>query len=258
MQRGWIHVDGTIEELCLPSSSDEVIPGVRWGALDELFTPSFWKLQSEVQIRRQRYAHHRLGQNFLEEIAVCMLGGYGIPAEMGMLAFRRLKAFGLLSGIASQAEILEALTAPFLVSGTSRHYRFASQKASYLSRSLSTAKDLDTNLPSRELRKHLLLMPGIGPKTASWIVRNYCNADDVAIIDIHLHRACVLINLFDVNDSPQKDYFRLEDLFLLFCFSIGVRASILDAIIWDYMRRIGPTTWNQDVKRRMTQLQLAL
>ncbi|TPI19775.1 hypothetical protein [Mesorhizobium sp. B4-1-1] len=258
MQRLWINIDGQIEELHLPGRFQDVVPGVTWGSPDELFTPSFWKYQSEAQIRRNRYVEHRLGRDLLEEIAVCLLGGYGIPAEMGIIAFERLRQHGLLDGSATEQGILDQLSRPFEVAGRERRYRFVGQKASYLYRALALAKDLETDLSARELRNSLLVLPGIGPKTASWIVRNHLNSDDVAIIDIHLHRACVMMNLFNQKMSPLKDYFRLEDLFLGFAQAIKVRASVLDAVMWDFMRRIGPTARTAGLEKWTGQLQLGI
>ncbi len=256
MQRIWVNIDGHIEEIHIPAHIEDVVPGVKWGAPDELFTPSFWKYQSEAQIRRNRYSDHRLGDSLLEEIAVCLLGGYGIPAELGNVAFERLRKHGMLRGTSTEQEILELLSWPFNMAGKERRYRFAAQKASYLFRSLSIAKDLSTDLPARKLRDSLLALPGIGPKTASWIVRNHLNSDDVAIIDVHLHRACVMMNLFQAQTDPAKDYFKLEDMFLTFARAIEVRASVLDAIMWDFMRRIGPTARAFNTGLRTEQLHL--
>src|SRR5690606_10927899 len=151
--------------------------------------------------------------------------------------FERLRTRGYLTGNATEKEILALLSAPFEANGKSRRYRFAAQKASYVARSLSIARTPDLDLSPRHLRDQLLELPGIGPKTASWIVRNHLDADDVAIIDVHLHRACVMMNVFEAKSDPAKEYFKLEDLFLKFAEAIKVRASILDAIIWDFMRR---------------------
>lgn len=256
MQRFWININGKIEEHTVPESIDEVMPGVCWGVPDELFTPAFWKYQSEAQMRCNRYRDHRLGNTLLEEIAVCLLGGYGIPAEMGMVAFERLRKDELLDGHASEKDLLDRLLEPFSFDGKSRRYRFAGQKASYLARSLSIARSFSVDVPERELREQLLGLPGVGPKTASWVVRNHLDSDEVAIIDVHLHRACVMMNVFDADTHPAKDYFGLENLFLKFAQAIKVRASVLDAVIWDLMRRIGPTS--RPIKTvATTQLQLA-
>lgn len=258
MQQFWINIDGRLQELSVPAELDEVMPGVNWGRPDELFTPSFWKYQAEAQMRRRRYRQHRLGSGLLEEIAVCLLGGYGIPAELGMAAFDRLKRQGLLSGEADQASILEILMQPLDIGGRSRRYRFASQKSSYIARSLQLALEIPDNEPPRALRDRLVELPGIGAKTASWIVRNHLDSDDVAIIDVHLHRACVMMNVFEANSDPSKHYLSLEALFLIFAEAIKVRASVLDAIIWDFMRRIGPTARVPTLMKGSARLQLAL
>jgi thermostable 8-oxoguanine DNA glycosylase len=258
MQKLWINIDGNIEEITVPAETEEVMPGVRWGFPDELFTPSFWKYQSEAQTLRKMYSDHRLGNNLLEEIAVCLLGGYGIPAETGLLAYHRLRNEGLLDGLASEAEIHDRLVQPFAVAGRERRYRFARQKASYLARSLAGARSIDVGLPGRELRDRLMGLPGIGPKTASWVVRNHLGSDEVAIIDVHLHRACVMMHVFDAKSDPARHYFHLEELFLRFAQAIRVRASVLDAIIWDFMRRIGPTARASNSRAISAQFHLAL
>ncbi|MBX3532675.1 MAG: hypothetical protein KF849_18920 [Rhizobiaceae bacterium] len=255
MQRFWVNIDGLIEELCVPADAEELMPGVRWGAPDHLFTPAFWKYQCEVQRRRQRYTWHRIGDNLLEEIAACLLGGFGIPAEMGMMAFARLKHHAMLLGTAPEAELRDLLSSPFRVGGRERRYRFATQKAAYLSRSLAIAKEVDVTLPAPHLRDVLASLPGIGLKTASWIVRNHLDSDEVAIIDVHLHRACVMMGVFEPRSQPGRDYLKLEGRFLNFSRAMETRASVLDAIIWDYMRRIGPTA--RGSKASPQQLQLA-
>ena len=147
MQRLWINIEGQIEELFLPPGAEEVMPGVIWGPPDELFTPSFWKYQSEAQIYRNRYSSHRLGDTLLEEIAVCLLGGYGIPAEMGLAAFERLKDHEVLQGTATETQMFQLLSEPFNMAGRLRQYRFAAQKARYLSRALGMAKNLEFKPP---------------------------------------------------------------------------------------------------------------
>lgn len=241
MQTIWITTGSVDEELSIPSSTEEVVEGVSWGTVDQFFTPAFWKCQAELHSRRNEYTSHRLGRDLREELAVCLLGGYGIPAEMGMLAFKRLKSAAMLDGTATEAEIGRELARPFSIGERQVRYRFHSQKASYLHRALSGLERLDVDMGDVELRNALMDLPGIGPKTASWIVRNHRGSNDVAIIDVHLHRAGQMMRLFDETSEPTRHYFDLEARFLSFCKAIRVAASVLDAIIWDYMRRVGPT-----------------
>ncbi len=259
MQTVWITNNNDIEELRLPAIDDEVIDGVRWGAVDEFFTAAFWKCQSELHIRKAEYSNHRLGRNLLEEVAVCLLGGYGIPAEMGLKAFERLKVRNLVDGNATEEQLKNHLSEPFQIGGRSMRYRFAGQKAKYLASCLPAVSGWAPECGDLELRDQLKRLPGIGPKTASWIVRNHRASDQVAIIDIHLHRAGRMIGLFPDHSEPTKDYASLEQRFLTFAEAIAVRASVLDALIWDYMRRIGPTSGHRRSNRASAQPeQLAL
>jgi len=91
-------------------------------------------------------------------------------------------------------------------------------------------------LTALELRDELLNLEGVGPKTASWIVRNLRGSDEVAILDIHVLRACSAMAVFPEEVSLPKDYEALERRFLNFATAIEVRASILDAVMWTEMR----------------------
>lgn len=75
-----------------------------------------------------------------------------------------------------------------------------------------------------------------GPKTASWIVRNLRGSDEVAILDVHVIRACRAMNLFPDVVSLPRDYDGLEARFLSFADRIGVKPSLLDAVMWTEVR----------------------
>ena len=85
----------------------------------------------------------------------------------------------------------------------------------------------------------MIKIPSIGPKTASWITRNWLGSDDVAILDIHIIRAGVLIGLFDRRQKVPKDYDAMEARFLEFAAALQVRPSLLDAVMWREMRQLG-------------------
>ena len=55
-----------------------------------------------------------------------------------------------------------------------------------------------------------MTLPGIGPKTASWIVRNWMNSDAVAILDIHIVRAGMLMNLYCQGGRVERHYLEIE------------------------------------------------
>ena len=62
-------------------------------------------------------------------------------------------------------------------------------------------------------------------KTASWVARNWLNADDIAILDIHILRAKALARFFDENLTVERNDLELEEQFLRFAQAIGVRPS---------------------------------
>lgn len=243
-QLAWVHRDGENLPFALPCSKSEILPGIKWGLTEDVFSPAFWKYQAHICKQHATYTQYRLGHSLLEEVSVCLLGGYGMPAELGLAAFHRLKLLGLLNGYASTQEIEQALSKPFEIKNKSRKYRFIKQKSLYLSQALETLRQSDLPKDHRECRDYLTTLTGIGPKTASWIVRNHYGSDDVAILDIHIIRAGISVGFFEDKADPAKKYFHLEDLFLSFCKALEEPASLVDAIMWDYMRRIGPTRKN--------------
>ena len=182
-----------------------------------------------------------------------MLGGHGMPAELGLAAYRRLRNRGLLRAIPTETALEAALSEPFSTArGASRHYRFPRQKARYLAGCLEALRSINPPDGDVALRTRLLELPGIGPKTASWIVRNHRGSDRVAIIDIHILRAGRHVGLFPSSWQPPRDYFRLEAAFLELAAALKVRASLLDALIWDYMRRLPPVPAPAAVERPAT------
>lgn len=232
--------------LKLPCSSEEVLPGIRWGDASELFTPSFWKHQAVVHIGLGTYQKFSLGCSLKEELAACLLGGYGIPAELGLAAFERLQVQGLLRGRPCQVAIEEQLSQPFLIGSKPRKYRFWRQKAKYLAASLSALDTLALPSDHQGIREQLMRLPGIGPKTASWIVRNQFASNQVAILDIHIIRACVHLRLFPNPKDIARQYAQLEIKFLQLCQALSVPAALLDALMWDYMRSLVPMIKTRD------------
>jgi len=243
-QLAWEYKNGEYFPISLPCPNSEILPGINWGLAEEIFSPAFWKYQAHICRQHRNYSDFKLGRSLLEEVSVCLLGGYGMPAELGLAAFNRLKRLKLLDGYASTQEIEDALTRPFILKNKPRKYRFAKQKSRYLSQALATLRHSNPPKDHRECRDYLTTLTGIGPKTASWIVRNHFGSDDVAILDIHIIRAGVTVGFFEGKADPAKKYYYLENLFLIFCRALGEPASLVDAIMWDYMRRIGPTRKN--------------
>ncbi|MDT7542430.1 MAG: hypothetical protein QOE33_2334 [Acidobacteriota bacterium] len=234
-------VDGKVERFLLPDPNQQVLPGVKWGHHYATFTPAFWATVAWLDGVDGRYSAFRLGKTLEEEVGACLLGGHGIPAEIGLAAFYRVRDCGLLAGEPpSENTLYQTLSAPLMIEGREVRYRFARQRSKYLSAALN--KLHHTPPPTHDalaFRQCLLELSGVGPKTASWITRNWLESDRVAIIDIHIHRAGLLMGLYQLDESPAKHYFDMEHKFLAFARNIGVKASILDALIWRRMKDAG-------------------
>jgi thermostable 8-oxoguanine DNA glycosylase len=217
----------------LPPVEAEVLPGVAWGAVEAFPSPAYWTYQVLARRLTAQPVRYRLGQTLAEEVGACLLGGHGIPASVGLAAFHKLRACGVFARPTSEDELHTLLSAKLQMGDRQVGYRFARQKARYLNEALSRiSKEPPPSETGRRLRDWLVDIPGIGYKTASWISRNWLDASDVAILDIHILRAGFLAGFFSPELTVERDYLRLEEQFLAFSTAVGVQASELDAVIW--------------------------
>jgi N-glycosylase/DNA lyase len=224
-------------KLELPSAETELLAGVAWGAIDAFPAPAYWLFQVFERRMTGGPPAYRLGKTLAEELGACLLGGHGIPASVGIAAYRRLLDAGVfaLDSRVSQAQLATLLSDPLDVNGRKIRYRFAGQKARYLEASLQMIKQAPVTKSGRQLRDWLIALPGIGFKTASWIARNWLDSNDVAIIDIHILRFGQAIGLFDKFLKIERDYLSLEAKFLELSAHMDVRPAELDAVVWHEM-----------------------
>lgn len=220
---------------------DEIFPGVRFGRADELLTPAYWQLRCHTaDIPDADFINHH--GSLEEEVGFCLLGGFGVTLEVANAFYCQLRDEGIFGTmtIAPEEDILELLTTPTMVNGKPQKYRFPNQRAKRIHSALTqlSAIDLDTSNPIN-FRDQIQSLEGIGPKTASWIARNWLDTDLVAILDIHVLRAGWSMNLFSRYCRLPVDYFTLEKQFIKFSNKLNVRASILDAVMWTDMRMFG-------------------
>lgn len=225
----------------VPDPDGEVIPGVRWGRPEWVPSAAFW---ADMVGRAIEETHGFIGreESLASEIGFCLLGGYGITAEMNHAVHDRLTGEGLFrAGRRPSAPTIEALLRePVVVQGRPRRYRFPRQRAQRLATALAMIEDDPPDATDAvRFRRDLMRIPGIGPKTASWVARNWLGSDEVAILDIHIIRAGLLIGLFDASMRVPRDYETMERRFLAFCAALGAKPSLLDALMWRAMRNIG-------------------
>jgi len=236
-QQGAVFAGPTVVQFELPAPNTQLLPGLKWGALDAFPTPAYWAYQVLARRVLAGPPQHRLGQTLAEEVVACLLGGHGVSAELGLAAFRRLRSDGLLRQTPSVEVLQDVLRQPLAVDGREIRYRFASRKATFIAAALRTLAEVaPPEDEGRRLRDWLLHLDGIGYKTASWVARNWLGADDVAILDVHLMRAGSLGGFLDGTLDLSRHYLTLEKQFLRFSEAIGVRPSELDAVIWQEMK----------------------
>ena len=248
-QRLFALVEGEAREFVFPAPDAEVLPGVRWGRAEEFLTPAYWALQIGMNAAIDDTFGDPKG-SLWDQILFCLLGGHGITYEMNDAAFAHLSQAAVFGSVTpSPEEIEQLLRQPLQVNGRSARYRFPHVKAQTLCAAHERFHRSRPPLEARELRNWLLAFKGIGPKTASWIVRNHLGSDEVAILDIHVIRAGRLIGLFGGKENVQRHYQAMEDKFLLFARRIGVPASCLDIIMWRQMRN-APLTVSTECKQR--------
>ncbi len=235
-QTATVHSAALSVTVTLPCATQEVLPGVLWGDVAAFPSPAYWSFQTYAARVVGAPPRYQLGVNLVEEVAACLLGGHGIPAAVGLAAFRSLKSKKVFESPPLPVDVLQdLLSEPMNVNDRSVKYRFAAQKARYLHAAL---KHLWTGQPPtdpQEVRSWLMEIPGIGYKTASWVVRNWLGSDKVAILDVHLLRVGRAINLFPNHLTVERHYLALEELFLRLSRELGIRASELDAVIWAEM-----------------------
>lgn len=224
----------------------ECCEAVAWGRPWELGTAAFWVHQASEFAAAG--SGHMLGRTLREEIAVCMLGGYGVPGPVGNAAFLALREAGVFAepldeNLAAE-RMAKVLEQPLNVApGRSVRYRFHRQRPRRLAAALAQLTSWESaidDLTDLALRDNLVRLPGVGPKTASWIVRNHRGSDAVAIIDIHIHRAGLAAGAFCPNWILPRDYHRFEDAFLTWAHNGLVSAADMDAAIWQLLSSLGP------------------
>ncbi len=198
----------------------EVIPGVKWGRPEWVPSAAYWAAMSEIADNSDDFVSTET--TLKEQVGFCLLGGFGITAEMNHAIFDRLDAEGIFRphNIPTAAEIERLLRLPVNVEGKLRRYRFPNQRSSRLATALRL---IEEDPPSPDDPRHS------GTR----------GSDDVAILDIHIIRAGVLIGLFDRRQKVPKDYDAMEARFLEFAAALQVRPSLLDAVMWREMRQLG-------------------
>lgn len=206
-----------------------------WGFSWQFGTPAYWiELTRERTPDQSNVASHRLADSLNEEIVACLLGGYGVSYELNVAAFEAVRAAGCIDGNLHDIEerLTAVLTAPMSMGERHVRYRYPYQRAGRVAAALRRLQSEVAPDDYDDVRRWLLTFSGIGPKTASWVVRNQYAHTNVAIIDIHVNRAAVKAGIFDPMWTPARDYWLMEEAFLQWARCGDVTSADLDAVIW--------------------------
>jgi N-glycosylase/DNA lyase len=235
---------GELLSLPLPAPGARLgIGRLTWGAAEEIGTPAYWRSQAWMW-SLEHADHFKLGKSLAEEVVACLLGGYGIPAEVGLAAYERVRPVlaGNRRALHASEYAIALLSDPLTIGTRQVRYRFARQKGAYLAAALARLEQLDEEGSDVCLRDALTDLPGIGLKTASWIVRNWRGSDQVAILDVHIIRAARMLKIFVDRWRVERHYREMERAYLDFAEAIGAPAALLDSVMWMTMRRLPPET----------------
>jgi thermostable 8-oxoguanine DNA glycosylase len=131
---------------------------------------------------------------------------------------------------------------PRSASGVLRRYRFPHMKTRLIvnaRRWLVAQGSLNealADIKSEPERRRLLCeCPGLGNKTASWLLRNVGLASRLAILDIHVVRALQAAGRVTTERLP-RDYEVVEAAFIQWCDELGAPPAAFDLFVWDWQR----------------------
>ena len=192
------------------------------------------------------------------EFLFCLMGGFGITYEHGRSAAEVIWQLRPFSEEWEDNDLFEAISdalmqpqfGPMKADGSLRRYRFPLRKASTIVKArdwLHRHGPLHERLlglsSCRERRRFLSDCPGIGLKTASWLLRNLGMGAELATIDVHVFRALAEVGRIPDNIQMPRDYEIAEDAFLEWCNELDASPAAFDLFIWHWQRGALLDTW---------------
>lgn len=195
--------------------------------------------------------HARQGEPALRrELVFCLLGGHGVTHELAdsatsiVLALRPFASGWSVEALRErlEQELSRSQFEPRRADGSLRRYRFPARKALLISDAVAwvraqggLAAGLALQHDDAARREWLCGCPGVGLKTASWLLRNCGWARDLAILDVHLLRALTDAGIIAESRLP-RDYLRIERAYLEWAEQLGACPAALDLFLWEVQR----------------------
>ncbi|MYD84841.1 MAG: hypothetical protein F4144_15805 [Acidimicrobiaceae bacterium] len=206
---------------------------VRWGRYDDFGTPAWWIDQTRTGGYTDAYAP----MDVVEAVVWGLLHGGGIKAESGDAFLEPVMALLQQQPDADADAIESVLRTP--VAGVGR-YRFPN-KCAYIAAAVDALERIPPPDNPAQLRRYLLDLRGVGPKTASLIVTAVTGGNaPVHINDIWLRRALTPSGIFRSEWQVEHDYDRFEEAFLQYARHGQVKPGALDWCIWELARQPHP------------------
>ena len=190
-------------------------------------------------------------ENIEDELLFCLLGGYGIAEEHGRSAWLTVRQLDPFSECWRDDDLFHKITAtlklpqfePRRADGSLRRYRFPKRKAAIIVEArkwVRSRKPLEECLlywdDPKDRRRILLGCPGLGLKSASWLLRNLGMGDELAVLDVHLVRALQDAKRIGNDIRLPRDYYAVEKAFLDWCHELNAPSAEFDLFIWEWQR----------------------
>jgi N-glycosylase/DNA lyase len=184
------------------------------------------------------------------ELIFCLLGGHGVTFELATSATHVVVGLDPFAARWTPSRLQSALEdelstpqfEPRRLDGGLRRYRFPARKSALIVRAVAWVRSeggLQAGLEALESeesrREWLLGCPGVGMKTASWLLRNCGWARKLAILDVHLLRALADAAVVSAPQLP-RDYRAVEEAYLEWAEKLGACPAALDLFLWDVQR----------------------
>jgi len=199
-------VHGSLVEREMPDACSEVLPGVIWGDPWTLFTPAYWLAQawmSEIDTRPS--GRYSVKHGLIGELGFCLLGGFGITAELATAAYDRCWQAGLFLRYETRPEAWVAeLSEPLQVGSRKIRYRYPNQKSRFLAAAMEYVQHNELRTDSgMALREQLLNINGVDYKIASWLQETLLIAMKLRswIFICSAPGACAVYSLQDIGSS---------------------------------------------------------
>jgi N-glycosylase/DNA lyase len=226
------------------SAADAQLVALDWAAL--------WEEFGGFYVERVTTLADTSTSSIEDELLFCLLGGHGVTFELARSTAAVLKSVNIFGREWSPARLEAAIrteleTAQFnppRQDGSLRRYRYPRRKARVIAQAAEWVNERRPlyerlgALDDEAARRNLLCeCPGIGLKTASWLLRNVGLGQALAVIDIHVLRALAAAGRIKEARLP-RDYYAVEQRFLAWCDELHAPPAAFDLMLWEWQRAV--------------------